>query len=172
MKAQSEWDRVRLSSPEIAPHTVINEQTIRGAVWYVLQNEATGEHARFNKTSYAIISRIDGARTLNEILLEVNQLPFAQCDEKTITELMIRLQRMGALVGFDFIDSNTLRENHSTMKNQNRYKRWMNPLAVKVSLLDPDAFLDKVTPFFRVFFNSFTLWLWASVLVVVPEPCA
>jgi len=166
MNTQSQWDSVRTLSPEIAPHTLVSEQTIRGTLWYVLQNEATGEHARFNKTSYAIISRIDGVRTLDEILLEANVLSYVQCDENILIQLMTRLQRMGTLVGFDFIESTSLRENFSETKRQNRFKRWLNPLAVKVSLLDPDAILDKITPKFGALFSPITLWLWATVLSV------
>lgn len=137
-----------------------------GAIWYVLQNEATGEHARFNRSSYAIIARLDGKRTLNEILGEVNTLEFVHCDENTLLQLMIKLQRMGALVGFDFIDSNNLRNDYSSIINKNRYKRLLNPLAVKVSLFDPDSTLEKIAPKFRAFFTSFTLWVWAAVLTV------
>lgn len=139
---------------------------MRGKTWFVLQNEATGEHARFNKTSHAIIARLDGKHSLGSILREVNTLSFVRCDENTMVQLLVKLQRMGALVGFDFIDPASLRNNYHAMKGQMRIKRWLNPLAVKISLFDPDAVLDKITPKFKPLFNTLTVWLWGIVLAV------
>lgn len=165
-KASTDWVDLSRLCPEITPHIIVNEQVVRGTVWFILQNEATGEHARFNRTSHAIISRLDGEHSLELILESVNKLPYAQCDETTLIQLMIKLQRLGALVGFDFVDSESMRERYVSEQNQSRYKRWLNPLAVKISLLDPDALLDRAVPKLHRLFDTFTAWLWGFVLAL------
>lgn len=150
----------------MASHVFWKEQTQRGVTWYVLQNEASGAHARLNTTSHAIISRFDGTRSLESVLSDVNALEGHWVDEMFLLQLIVKLQRIGALVGCEAIESNTLRQEHWQSNRKGRFKRWLNPLAVRVNLYDPDAFLTSVAPRFSVLFNTATLWVWSVVLVV------
>jgi len=162
----SQWEKVASLTPSMASHVFWTEQTQRGVTWYVLQNEATGEHARLNATSHAIISRLDGTRALEKVVSEVNALEGYEVDESDLLQLIEKLQRIGALVGCELIDSNELRQQHWQLNRKGRFKRWMNPLAVRVNLYDPDAFLTWVAPRFSALFNATTLWLWSIVLVL------
>lgn len=150
----------------MASHVVWNEQTQRGVTWYVLQNEATGEHARVNSTAYAVLSRFDGKRSLQDVLSEVDGLAEHRVSETMMLQLLEKLQRIGALVDCDIIDSNTLRKDHWRQIRAGRFKRWLNPLAVRINLFDPDALLTSVAPAFAFLFNKKTVWLWLAVVLV------
>ncbi len=161
-----QWERLKALSPMIASHVFWQARRQRGAIWYVLHNEATGEHARFNAAAHAIVSRLDGERTLAVILDEVNARPDARCDSSVLIQLMVKLQRLGALEDVDFINPALLRQEHRARHQQGRVKRLLNPLAIRFNLCDPDRFLSKIAPAFSFVFSVTTLWVWTLVVVL------
>ncbi len=160
---QTTWEHLSQLRPSMAAHVFWHEQTQGGTTWFVLQNEATGEHARFNATAHAIISRLDGRHNLSQIFKAVDALPFTQCDQTMLVELMKKLQRMGALKGAEFIDSSTMRDEHEALGKRGQMKRWLNPLAVRINLFDPDHILTRVAPKFKPLFHRATAWVWCLV---------
>jgi len=131
------WDQLAKLKPSLASHVFCTEQTQRGETWYVLKNEISGEHARMNAASYAIVARLDGRRSLENIVSEVKSLEMHVINEMVLVQLMVKLQR-----------------------------QWLNPLAVRINLYDPDAFLTQVTPRMAFLFSSATVWVWSLVLFV------
>jgi len=160
------WDQLAKLKPSLASHVFCTEQTQRGETWYVLKNEISGEHARMNAASYAIVARLDGRRSLENIVSEVKSLEMHVINEMVLVQLMVKLQRIGALVGCDFVDSDRLREEQWQSARSSRLKQWLNPLAVRINLYDPDAFLTQVTPRMAFLFSSATVWVWSLVLFV------
>lgn len=158
------WDDFKELSPAIASHVQWQAQRQRSTAWYVLQNEATGEHARFNATAHSIISRLDGKRTLEQILVDVNALAFAHCEPQVLIMLLVKLQRMSALEEFDFLAPTQLRQEHSEMSEKGRTKRLLNPLAIRLNLMDPDRFLARIAPLLSLLFSVNTLLIWSLVL--------
>ena len=62
-------------------------------------------------------------------------------------------------------DTEELFSRHQREQRQKWKKRLMNPLAVRIPLLDPDRFLETWLPFVRPFFGWFGFLIWAGIVV-------
>lgn len=67
------WYRIADIKLSIPNHIRVHQHSYRGAVWYVLRDEITGKHHRFNQAAYNFIRLIDGQRTVNDIWNSLNE---------------------------------------------------------------------------------------------------
>ncbi len=109
---------------------------------------------------------MDGHRTLEQILDEVNQLNFAQCGSIGLLQLIVKLQRLGVLVGADLLPADTVRRDHASEQKSTKFKRWLNPLALRFNCVDPDQFLSSITPYFSMLFTRLGARVWLAVLLL------
>ena len=63
----SHWYRIADIKLSIPSHVRVHQHNYRKTVWFVLRDETTGKHHRFNQAAYNIIRQIDGHRTVDEI---------------------------------------------------------------------------------------------------------
>lgn len=162
----TQWAVLAKSQPRLATHAKLHTQAHQRTESYWLSNEVTGQHAKFNATAFAILSRLDGERTLQQILDEVNQLKFAQCGSIGLLQLIAKLQRLGVVVGADLLPAETLRDDHANGQKNVQLKRWFNPLALRFKCFDPDRLLSAITPYFSSLFTRLGVKIWLAVLLM------
>jgi len=161
-----DWETVKELTPSIASHGRWQQHEQRGKRWYVLQNQMSGEHARFNRAAHAIVSKLDGSQSLETIHAQVNTRAGGRCTPDIIIDLLIKLQRMGVLLGFHALDTQIVRQRQQRMSRHSRLQRMANPLAVRISMGDPDAWLSRLAPRFKLLFSAKTVWVWALTMLV------
>ena len=61
------WYRVAKLKPVLRDTAAISRHMYRGQPWYVLRNGLNGRNHRFNAAAYALIGRMDGQWTVQEI---------------------------------------------------------------------------------------------------------
>ena len=63
----SHWYRIADSKISLPKHIRVHQHNYRNTVWYILRDDTTGKHHRFNQAAYNFIRLIDGLHTVNEI---------------------------------------------------------------------------------------------------------
>ena len=149
----SHWYRIAETKLSLPRHIRVHRHNYRKTVWYVLRDEITGKHHRFNQASYNFIRLIDGQHTVNDIWEMLNE---ELGDDAPTQDEVMRL--LGTLHFADFLHADTtvdiqqLIDRRVKQRKQLFKTKFGNPLALRFSLLDPDRFLNKymryVSPLF------------------------
>ena len=159
------WYRVADLKPRLRSHAKVRRQTFRGQIWYVLQDRASGHYHRFSPAAHLVVSLMDGSRSIQQIWDEA----CAQLDEDALTQdevirLLAQMHRSDVLHGDvppDVLEMTTRAE------KQRRRKlifSLLNPLAVRIPLLDPERFVNATYPLVRPLFGWFGVLLFLGVV--------
>jgi putative peptide zinc metalloprotease protein len=160
------WYRVASVKPRLAARARLHRHRYRGELWYLLQDPASGQVQRFTPSARLIIAAMDGERTVND-LWRLAQRHLGE-DAPTQGEL---IQLLGQLHGADLLatdippDALELFERGSKNKAQKRRRAWMNPMAVRIPLWDPGAFLDRFAPLWRLLWGRAGGLVWLAVVL-------
>ena len=150
----SHWYRIADTKLSLPKHIRVHQHNYRKTVWYVLRDEITGKHHRFNQASYNFIRLIDGLHTVNDIWMKLNE-EFG--DDAPTQDEVIRLLGTLHFAGFlhadKTVDIRHLIERRAKERRQLFRTKFGNPLALRFSLLDPDKFLSKSLPYVSPLFT-------------------
>lgn len=160
------WYRVADMKPRLRSHAKIYRQVFRGQVWYVLQDRASGHFHRFSPSAHLVISLMDGSRTVQEIWDQ----SCAKLDDDVLTQdeiirLLSQLHRSNVLQGDVPPDILEMTERGEKQRRRKLIFSVLNPLAVRVPLLDPERFVSATFPLVRPLFGWFGAVLFLGVVV-------
>ncbi|MEM8693752.1 MAG: biotin/lipoyl-binding protein [Pseudomonadota bacterium] len=148
------WYRIAHLKPKLRAQARFFRSHFRGELWYVLQDRTSGRFHRFTPAAYFVISQLDGSRTMEDIW----QNTCAQLQDDSLSQDEI-IRLMGQLHSADILQSDSLPdiEEMVTRGESQRFKKRvtsvLNPLALRVPLLDPDGFLRVTEPLVRPLFT-------------------
>ena len=159
------WYRVAHLKPRLRSHVQIHRHRYRGDLWYVLQDHASGRFHRFSPLAHAFIGVMDGRRTVEELWQSLNERfgDEAPTQDEIVT-LLAQLHSADALLSDAAPDAAELVKRADGRERAKRLGTLRNPLAVRVPLLDPDRFLDRVLPLVGWLFTRGGLLLAALVV--------
>ena len=140
----SHWYRIANVKLSLRNHVSVHQHRYRNALWYILRDDTTGKHHRFNQAAYNFIRLIDGVHTVNEIweMLHEELADDAPTQDEVI-RLLGTLHFANHLLGNITPDIQELINRRNKERKQSLRSRFGNPLALRFPLLDPDAFLHK-----------------------------
>ena len=165
MHDASYWPRIADLRPRLRQHIHLYPQTYRGERWYVLRDESSGHFLRFNAGAYAVIGRLDGEHTLEQIRAQLQEAAGAAApDADEITHIVVQLFAIDALSSGLPADTRALFERYRREKRIRWQRSLMNPLALRIPLFDPDAFLGRLLPWVRPLFSPWGVLLWFLVV--------
>ncbi|MGB5260441.1 MAG: hypothetical protein WBO34_07965 [Gammaproteobacteria bacterium] len=160
------WYRIAPLKPELREHVELHRHYYRGSRTYMLQDMSTGTFHRFAPEVYDVIGQMDGQRTLDEIWqASVEQLG----DDAPTQDDVIRL--FGQLHGADLLrcdvtpDSLEVFRRFSRQRRQDWKKRVLNPMSIRLPLLDPEKFLERFESLVRPLFSWAGLIVWLTTVV-------
>jgi putative peptide zinc metalloprotease protein len=168
------WYRVAYTRPKLGHNVSVQRQVFRGRVWYVLQDRSSGRFHRYPPQLHAVLARMDGAHTVQQIWLAVLEHLGADAPSQSdVIRFLADLHRTDALV-------TDARPNHALQAYRRRAswrqrlkQRLANPVALRLPLVDPDAFLSKLSRTLSPLLGwaGALLWLavvgWGLVLTVI-----
>lgn len=158
------WYKIASIKPRLRSHVLIHRHVYRGQNWYVLQDLSADRQHRFNKASYGVIALIDGTRTVQEIWdASIEALGDDALTQDEVIQLFGQLHRTELLksdIAPDIAELFERRKNRSTPWKQ----RFMNPLALRFPLFDPDKFLLRWLPLVRPLMSRAGFVLWGAVV--------
>jgi putative peptide zinc metalloprotease protein len=159
------WYRVAKLQPKLHSHIEIHRHDYRGLIWYLLEDTTTGRNHRFNPAAYQFIGMLDGKRSVQEIYIQLEkQLEDYAPGQEDIIQLI------GQLHAADLIHSDTLINTEELFDRQVKHKsakikqRFSNPVAQKVPLWDPEAFLNKHFKKVRWLFSTWVAIAWLLLI--------
>jgi len=155
------WYRVAELKPALRVHTRIHRQHFRGKRWYVIQDRATGKHHRFTPEAYLVLSLMDGGRTLEQIWARAcEQLGDDNLTQDETIKLLAQLHTADLLRADRSPNYREMAQRAEKQERRRALQRFINPLAVRFPLFDPDRFLNMTLPLVRPLFSRAGLLLY------------
>lgn len=159
------WYRVAPLRPRIRPHARLHRQHFRGDLWFVAQDHANNRFYRFTPAAHVLIGLMDGRRTMQEIwTLAGERLGDDLPTQDETIQLLSQLHGADMLYGDSLPDVAELAERGRKQKRRRMTMAVKNPLAVRLPLLDPDAFLERTFWLVRPLFGPLGVLLWLAVV--------
>ncbi|MDR3352855.1 MAG: peptidase M50 [Zoogloeaceae bacterium] len=161
----SSWHSVAALRPRLVPQARFSRHVYRGRVWHVAQEQGGGRHYRLSPAAYAFVCRMDGHATVQRLWEEANAGGTGDaCTQEEVVELLLQLHAADLLQMDATPDSAALFERHR-QKRRNTWKQsFLNPMSVKLPLVDPDAFLQQWSPYLAWCFGRAGFLVWFAVV--------
>src|SRR5579862_8186987 len=138
------WYRVAERRPKLRSHARLYRHRYRGELWYLLQDPASSRVHRFTPAARLIISLMDGTRTVARLWAIANK----RLGEHAPTQDDM-IQLLGQLHAADLLQSDVTPDVAELFTRGEREERararrsYANPMALRIPLWDPDAFLER-----------------------------
>jgi putative peptide zinc metalloprotease protein len=163
----SSWHNVANLRPRLLSHCRLYRHVYRGQSWFVLQDAAGSGHYRLSAAAHAIVSKMDGRHTLDELWNDVfvaNPEDIPTQDE--LVQLLGQLHAANLLHCDVTPDSAELFERYQ-QRRKAKWKQWLgNPMSMRIPLIDPDKFLGALLKRLPWVFSATGGVLW--LLMVLP----
>jgi putative peptide zinc metalloprotease protein len=160
------WHSVATLRPRLMPYAVVQRVVFRGRPWYVVQDQTGGRVYRFSATAYALIAGMDGRHTVHELWERANASEVRDaCTQPEVVDLLVQMHSA------DLLQTDVVPDSASALDRHNRkrfetVKQWLlNPMSLKLPLLNPDRFLTALAPWFRWCFGPLGAALWLAVML-------
>ncbi len=144
------WYRVAALRPRLRGHARFHRHRYRGQRWYVLEDRASGRVHRLRPAAWYLIGLMDGRRSTQDLW----QAACAELgDDAPSQDETIRL--LGMLHGADLLHCDVGPDTAELLRRTQRreraegWRRFSQPLSVRLPLCDPDAFLERWLPVVR-----------------------
>jgi putative peptide zinc metalloprotease protein len=161
------WHSVAGLRPGLVPQARIARHIYRGQVWHVVQDQSGGRHYRLTPAAHALVCRMDGQRTVQELWEAANASEAVDaCTQSEVVDLLVQLSAADLLQVDATPDSAALFERYRKKRRSVWIQYLMNPMSIKLPLIDPDAFLVRWSPRMAWCFERAGMMLW--LMVVLP----
>lgn len=163
--ASSAWYRIAGFRPKLRGHARIYRQRYQGRLGFVLQDRTSGKYQLCSPGAYYMISLMDGTRTVSEIRdMACAAFPDEDIDESELTRLLAMLHSSDVLHGDLPPDVSELTDRGARQTRRKTLMRFLNPLAIRVPLLDPDPFLAATLPWLRFLFTPWAALVYLAIV--------
>lgn len=158
-----DWFRVAGLRPRLRPGITVTLQRVRGQTWYVLGDPASGRHHRVNAAAQALLAGCDGRASIDELWSTL--VDSGRDDAPTQAEVITIL---GQAFGAGLLQAQLPPDVQALLERRRQVRRrqraHLNPLAFRVPLVDPDAWLERLAPAFGWLRHAAFLRLLALLL--------
>jgi putative peptide zinc metalloprotease protein len=143
----SRWYRIANIKLSLRGHVRVHHHVYREDHWYILRDESTGRHHRFNEAAYNLIKLINGQRTVNQIweILQQELGDDAPTQDEVIN-LLGQLHYADHMLADLSSDVAELIDRRRKQRNKLFFSKFGNPLAIRIPLFDPDRLLTRWMP--------------------------
>jgi putative peptide zinc metalloprotease protein len=161
------WYRVAAVRPCLRQHARLHRMRYRGQLWYLLQDPVSNQVHRFTPAARFVIAAMDGQRSVQQLWELANR---RLGEEAPTQDDIIRL--LGQLHAADLLRSDATPDTAEAFERgqrqarQVRQRSYMNPMAIRIHLFDPDALLNRLRPLIDVVWSKWGGIFW--LMVVLP----
>lgn len=160
------WYRVAALKPALRTQVRLHRHRYRGEVWYLLQDPASNRVHRFTPAARLVIAAMNGKRTVADLwALAVRQLGDDAPTQDEIIQLFAQLHGADLLRADVTPDVAEILARGERQVRAKRRRSYANPMALRIPLWDPDAFLDRIAPITRPLWGKWGATLWLAVVV-------
>ncbi|HEY9107623.1 MAG TPA: hypothetical protein VIN58_13165, partial [Roseateles sp.] len=137
------WYRVAALKPRLRDGLALHPQRARGRVWTVVEDRINGRYHRFDAAAWRLVRLFDGESSVDLIWQRLAAQPGEHLPSQD--ELLALL---GQLHGLDLLDPGTVPDLGEQRDREREHarkawrQRWLNPMALRLPLVDPDRWLE------------------------------
>ena len=158
----SYWYRVASVAPRLRDQLRIYPNRFRGELWYVVEDRLNGRYHRFDRRAWRIIKLLDGL-TLDQLWQRlIAEMGSEAPSQEEVLELLGQLHTLDLLASGALPDLAEAAQRHRKQLRQRRWQRYLNPLALRFSVLDPDKLLARVVRVLHPVLNGYGALLWLA----------
>lgn len=158
------WAPIAELSPQLRRHIRVYPQTYRGERWYVLRDLSNGRHLRFNSAAYQFIGQLDGDITVQEIWDRMTETAAEPLTQEEVAQILSQLFATDALRSGLPGDAKEFLNRYQHDRHMRRVRALVNPLSIRIRLLDPDRILNRALHWVRPLFSRAGVILWILVV--------
>jgi putative peptide zinc metalloprotease protein len=159
------WHRVEAVRPLLRPQTQIERHIVRGEIWYFAKDRLGNRVYRLSPGTYAVLMRMNGQRTLNDIWAEVADLFGEDApSQDQIISLISQLYVYDLVQVQREADMAELTERADTLRRRQILQRFQNPMYFRFPLFDPNRFLGATIHIVRPLVSFWGAILWLAVV--------
>jgi len=148
------------------PYATVQRVVFRGRPWYVVQDQTGGRVYRLSTAAYALIAGMDGRQTVQALWERANTSESRDaCTQPEVVDLLVQLHAADLLQTDVAPDSADALERHKRKRTETVRQWLMNPMSVKLPLLNPDRFLTRLAPYVSWCFGPLGAVLWLAVML-------
>lgn len=162
----SSWHSVAELKPCLIPQARVHRHVYRGQVWYVVQDQTGGRYHRLSPEAYALVKQMDGTQSVQTLWEQANKDGGKDaCTQNEVVDLLVQMHAADLLQMDSAPDPVALFERYHK-KRIATLKQWLlNPMSLKLPLLDPDRMLSRGMPYLAWLFGPFGALLWLAAVV-------
>lgn len=163
------WHNVAPLKPQFVPQASVTRHVYRGVVWHVIQDPAGNKIHRLSGVAHEFVKRMDGLNTVQDIWDELCAGATAGSGDIPTQEEVVQL--LMQLHGADLLRSDVTSDAARTLerwkKRRNQtWKQWLlNPMSLKLPLVNPDAFISALAPYLARVFSRTGAIVWLAVVL-------
>jgi putative peptide zinc metalloprotease protein len=162
----SSWYRIAGLKPRLREHVTVRMHRYRGQLWYVIGDGMRNRVHRVSPAGYVLVASMDGTRTLDSLWSDAA----VSLGEQAPTQDQV-IQLLGQLHANDLVAGDVPPDARDLFERQGRANRskllqWLlNPLALRIPLLDPNDFLTRSLPLVRPLTGRIGGILWLATVL-------
>jgi len=145
----------------------IEQQTYGGEIFYVAKDPLTLRYYRMKELEHFIFTLLDGTKEVKDLQADVEvKFNGLKVSEAQIKEFILMLRNFNFLETFG-PHSDTLLYQRVSLKKWAKIKQTvMSFFFIKISLVDPDRFLNRVYPYLKFFCTKTFFFIWLFFLAL------
>ncbi|MBF0612072.1 MAG: hypothetical protein G8345_10920 [Magnetococcales bacterium] len=160
------WHRVAQVRLALRPNVRAHRQEYRGESWYVLQDPFNNQFFRISRDAYLFLCHLDQKKSVEEAwqaMLAVDE--HAALSQEEVVQLLGQLN-MSNLLHFDSPSvANSLFQRYKRRREQEVRAKLMGFfLSIRIPLLDPDPWLQRMLPLLRLIYAPVGAVLWSLLI--------
>ncbi len=161
------WHRVAAVKASLRPNVRAHRQAFRGVAWFVLQDPLNNQFFRVTADAYGFLCRLGNGRSVDEAWQEtLAGDPDAALSQEEVVQLLGHLN-MANLLHFDTPSAApSIFDRYRQRVQRETRAKWMGFLSIRIPLLDPDRWLERLAPLIRVVYGPVGLVLWLALLLM------
>ncbi len=161
-----QWYRVATLHPRLHAHVRLLRHGYRDEIWHVLDDPISGRQHRINPVAWALVARLDGGQSLQQVWDTVVAEHGSQAPtQPEVMALLGQLHEHGLVASEGRPDLSGLFEQQQRRQRSERRSR-RNPLAFRVPLANPTAWLERCGGLARLLFNPTAAALWCVLVLL------
>ncbi len=148
------WYRAAHLTPRLAERAEISRQIFRGVPWFVVRDPVTGKFHRLSEAAYAVFALMDGERPIGEIWdIACAELGDHAPSQDELLSIVSQLNMLDLLHTDGLPDAEEIARRGRRLSRRGFLGRFINPLAIRIPIFDPNTLLDETWPLARPFFS-------------------
>lgn len=157
------WHRIAKVKACLSPSVKVQKQIYQNETWYVLNDTFNNQFFRVKPSAYQFIAHLNINDTIEETWKKVITInPDMAPGQEDVMQLLTQLHTSNMLSYDSKSDNNNFFHRYQKRKKQELNSKLMSFMFLKIPLVDPDEFLQKILPYVRFLFGYWGAFLWAA----------